>query len=468
MEDAIRYSPYNAYLKIAAIFIYSQLDATSRCWDLYAELHIKHIQHESCSYLILKALRSGGFYRETINVCQEILGLQRTMTREAGDFTGRAMENGSIGKADEILSFHRNRMFNSLTTLEAKGLVLDCAPMFIQDEKQGSVGAVHGVVGGESDLSRVRQMIAEAHNPSGAFSILRLNGAVRDTINDFSDNRDFGITSFEILHKTVFDSPEQILSESIRRGCHHNLLIRAATCIDAVKGPKKGKAVKATPEMEHRCKSLQKAISAANVVGVEASLQPRGYVLLLDAMKYMCNAIIAVGAGMDTNGEVKYATMEAREAAGVSILQHATESLNSTRKEIALLDDLSVSRTSRMLPDCIIPIFALFQMNAKVADTYGWGKRKRKTKKFAAAVADLSLCIVSILDDMSLSINQCLNGSVGSTKFAVDASFEHILDQSSFEETCQQVADSQQITRERIERILDDIRICLRPFDMEG
>jgi N-acetyltransferase B complex (NatB) non catalytic subunit len=461
LETAIRYSPHNAYLKIAAILCYSKLDATSRCWDLYSELYIKHVQHESCSFLILNVLRSGGFYRETINVCQDILGLQRTSTREAGDFTGRAMENGSIGKADEFLSFHRKRMFKSLTTLEAKGLILDCAPMFIQDEKQCSVGSVHGVVGGESDLERVKQMIAEAHNPSGAFSLLRLKGAVHDNINDFSDNRDFGTMSFEILHKTSFDSSDLILSESIRRGCHHNLLIRAALCVDATKGPKKGKVVKASQEAEHRCKSLLRAIDVANESVVEAT-QPTGYVALLDTMKHLCKALVAIGLGMDSQSQVAYTSIEDRESAGVTLLQQTDESLKNARTKLALRDDLSISRTSRLLPDCIVPVFSLFQMNAKIADLFGWGKRKRKTKRIAASLADVALSFVTLLDDMSACVGYLHESNMCSIEAPSD-----LIDPSSFQETYEQVMKAQLITRERIETILDYIRKCLLSFDVD-
>jgi N-acetyltransferase B complex (NatB) non catalytic subunit len=152
LESAIRYSPYNAYLKISAMFVYSQLNAVSRSWDLFRDLYIKHIQHESCAYLILPLLRAGGFYQETISVCQEILRLQTASAREAIEFSGRAMENGALSKADECITFHRERMNKSLTTLEAKGLILDCAPMYKQNDDRDTLGAVHGIVGGESDL----------------------------------------------------------------------------------------------------------------------------------------------------------------------------------------------------------------------------------------------------------------------------------------------------------------------------
>lgn len=75
--------------------------------------------------------------------------------RESTEWTGHAFENGALSKADEFINFHKNRMNNSLTSLQAKGLVLDSASMSVQDEeKQDSLGAVHGIVGGEADVER--------------------------------------------------------------------------------------------------------------------------------------------------------------------------------------------------------------------------------------------------------------------------------------------------------------------------
>lgn len=463
LEAAIRYSPYNAYLKICLILVYSEINCASRCWNLYSELYIKHIQHESCTYLILRSLRSGGFYRETIHVCQDILSLQRTSAREAGDYVGRAMENGSICKADDFISFHRKRMFNSLTTLEAKGLVLDCAPMFVKDSSQNSIGSVHGIVGGESDLARVKQIIGEAHNPTGAFSLLRLKGSVAENRNVFSDNRDFGILSFEILQKTTFDTSEQILSETIRRSCHHNLLIRAALCVDATKGPKKGKLGKNTLESEKRSKSLLKAVAACDYCRNDAT-QLSGYGSLLESMKYMCLAIVVMSTGMNSCTEIEYESIEDRETAGVALLQKASQTVLAAKTELGLVEDLSIPKISRLLPDCLVPIFALFQMNAKVADNFGWGKRKRRTKQFASIVADLSESILSLLGDMITCIETLPSELLPKELDNVSAA---IIDPTEFLATRDIVVNSQLITKNRIETILNDIKQCLLPFNVE-
>lgn len=463
LDDAIQYSPYNPNLKIAAILAYAHFNAASMCWDLYNALRIKHIQHESCSYLILNILHSGGLYTEILQVCQDILGLQRTSVREAGEFTGRAMENGSISKADEFISFHRNRMQRSLVTLQAKGLVLDCAPMFSQEQAQNAVGSLHGIVGTDSDLPRVKQMISEAHNPSGAFSLLELCGSVKENVLEFADNRDFSILSLEILQNTEFDTPEQIVSNSIRRSWLHNLILRAALCVDATRGPKKGKAVKPSPELEKRCKSLLRWVSEADAERHGLIEQP-GYDWLLDSMKKICESLVSICSGMTSNEEISFEGLEERENAGLLLMQNASESIRNAKENLSQKDALSISRSCKLLSDFLVPIFALFQMNAKIADLFGWGKRRRKTKKYSEAVAGFACEFSSLVDALlACSCTLTLDNLTRSLKFTPC----ELIGQSAFESTVSNVFKSQQVTKQRITEALVGIKEVLTSFDIE-
>jgi hypothetical protein len=403
LESAIQYSPDNAYLKISAMFLYSRLDAVSRSWDLFQELFIKHIQYESCAYLILPLLRAGGFYSETISVCQEIIRLQTTNVRDAGEFTGRAMDNGTMSKADEFLAFQRSSLNNSLTTLEAKGLILDCAPMYVQDGKQGALGAVHGIVGGESDLDRANKMVAHSHSPFATFSLLRLKGTTAENLEQFTDNRDFTILSHDLLTPRVFDSREQIISDSIRRGHHHNLLIRAALCVDATKGPKKGKVLAVSSELKKRSSSLLSSV-VASLEYCDTSIQPLGYEALLRAMLELCGVVTGISAGMFPKEQSLPDTLETREEQASSSLKRALDLITQARQQLNLTEDQRVSRVGVLLPDYLVPIFALFQMCAKMMEAFGWGKRKRKTRRCAAALADLALALAPLVEDMQTCV----------------------------------------------------------------
>lgn len=419
LEAAIQSSPHNAYLKISAIFVYGQLNAVKRSWELFKTLSIKHIQHESTSYIILPLLRSGGFYQEIIAVCQEILRLQRAAVRDAGEYSARAMENGTVNKAEEIVAFQCDRLNNSLTTLEAKGLILDNAPLFIQrdDNVQNDstveqlLGAAHGIVGGDADMKRVTQMVVEAHNPFAAFSLLRLTGSTANGargVQQFSENRDFSILGHDILFRREFDSPEVIMSESIRRGHHHSLLLTAALCIDATKGPKKGKAVKPSSELKKRCLSMLNSVELARAS--EQKLQPAGYGSLLKAMLDMCTTIAVLGAGIFPDTTVED-SLEARETQATASLQRVCENIKEGRDHLNLANDPSVARASRLLPDCIVPAFALFQMCAKVSDIFGWGRRKKKTKPCAFAIAEVASTMAAIIEDMKFCVSRYVNKS---------------------------------------------------------
>lgn len=401
LESAMLHSPDNAFLKIAGIFLYSQIDAVPRSWDLFRDLFIKHIQHESCAYIILPLLRAGGLYGETIAVCSEILRLQAANLRDAGEFTGRAMENGTMSKAGEFLEFQRSKLNHSLTTLEAKGLILDCAPMYINNEKQSALGAVHGIVGGEADIDRASQMVTEAHNPLAAFSLLRLKGTTAENLETFSDNRDFSILSNDLLNPRKFDSQEKVVSDSIRRGQHHNLIIRAALCVDAAKGPKKGKLVAATNKLKKRSASLVSSVAEAQGYCAESNGAP-GYEALLSAMLSMCGIITGLAAGdfSQADSSASADTLENREDKTCQLLMEAAEKVTLARQELNLADDQRISRVGMLLPDYIVPTFALVQMCAKMLETFGWGRRKRKTRRCAASLFDLTSTLVSLIADM--------------------------------------------------------------------
>jgi N-terminal acetyltransferase B complex non-catalytic subunit len=402
LESAIHWSPYNAYLKISAILVYGALNSVSRAWELAKGLQIKHIQHESCVFFLLPLLHAGGLYREMLFICQEILRLQQTAIRDASDFAARAMENGSYSKAEEFINFQKKRMNMSLTTLEAKGYILDSAALYVQDDRQDALGAIQGIVGGESDIERASQMVAEAHNPLGAFSLLKFRGSLEHMSVIYSDNRDFSIFSNEILLRRTFASSEQIVNDCMRRGHHQRLLITAALCLEATKGPKKGKISKNTIEQEKCCKSLLSTIQSA----YEISLDQR-YGSMLKSMHGMCFAISAFGAGIHPESSPIEDTLESREEKIVSYLLAAEKDLKYVVDIFSFASNqLSVSEVCRVLPDFVIPIFAFFRMCLRAAELYGWGPRKHKSKPCASAVFSLCTTIRLLVQQMKDCISR--------------------------------------------------------------
>jgi N-terminal acetyltransferase B complex non-catalytic subunit len=404
LESAMQYSPYNPHLKIYAIHVFGELDAPTRSWELFNDLSIKHIQYESCAFLILPILRYGGMFHETILVCREILGLNLSSARDVPDYVGRAMEVGNLSKAEEFLLFHRNKMTKSLTTLEAKGLILDVAPLLV-NESDGIIAVEQGIIGADTDFDRAKQMIVEAHNPNGVFSLLHVHGSFATLMNNFSDNRDFNVLYYEILLKRQCDPPEIILSESLRRGHQHNLLIRSALCIEATKGPKKGKVTKPTMDLQKRCLSLLECASNTDSLlsSISPSVSSKPFLLI---MREFCFGIVAVSSGLDTAGAFILETIESREERFCAALHKAMESLQVLRSSWNESNDLSLSTICKITADSIVSVFALFQMIAKTADVFGWGRRKQKTKRCAASVAEFALLYATFLTDMQTALER--------------------------------------------------------------
>lgn len=404
LEAGMSYSPDNAHLKIAAMLVYAQLRAPARAWELWQGLFIKHIQYESCAYLILPILWSGGLYQETITVCKEIVRLQRVAVQDAGEFSGRAMEHGALSKADEFVRFHRARMNQSLTTLEAKGLILDAAPLFSQNESNGTLGSIHGIVGGEADFERATQIVEESHDPCGAFSLLQLRWPVNSIADTFSDNRDLSVLSGDILLERTFPSKLEIVGQSLRRGHLHSLLIRAAICVEGTKGPKKGKIVSANDSLLMRCKSLNALIDAAARILQDSTRLPaygRLEEVLLDECRLV--ALLAAGLGLDSKTIVND-TVEAREDATEALLVRILAAVKDAHKELSATGALTIPLASSLLPECIVPVVAVFNMCSDLLDLYGWGRRKRKTKRCAGALADAASALGALLDVMIAAV----------------------------------------------------------------
>jgi N-terminal acetyltransferase B complex non-catalytic subunit len=400
LEAAMEYSPHNPHLKISALFVYSQLNAAPRAWELFHTLHIKHIQYESLSYLILPILWSGGMYIEAVSVCKDILRLQRAAAQDAGEFSGRAMDNGAFSKAEEFLRFHRRRMNRSLTCLEAKGIILEGAPLYVQEENQRPLGALQGIVGGPEDIDRAYEIVANVLDPFSAFSVLYLSTSA----NDASENRDFDVLEFEVLTHWPFASPENIVQETKRRGHVQSLLLRSALVKEVTKGPKKGKIVPPNESLRMRARSLLSYARSTKAFCDEADADPQTKISyhFLRMLILECQVLAVVSSGLNPDSPSEEAEdMLSREDVGCTLLYRICNGFEASR-----LPPLSIPMVSRMLPECIVPIFSLFSMCAEVCDLFGWGKRKRKSKKASEALARVALALSQVIDAMLIPLNR--------------------------------------------------------------
>ena len=399
LEMAIKCSPYNSYLKICCIGIYHRLGATSRSWELFQGVGLKHIQLDSCTYVILPMLMSGGLFNEAIDACNAMIRFQAGTARETGDYAGRAMENGTLSKGNEFIEFQREKMNNSLTMLQAKAFILDAAPLLANpvsrkkfDEDpvlEGGLGTIQGIVGGESDVERATRMIPEVYNPNAALQVV--SWADRNDAPDSStqDNRDLSILSYETLVQGGVESKDDILKASRLCGHTHSLLILATLCIEATKAPKKGKLVKTSPELEKRTLGLldmcDKCLAVAqNRFAGEGKL----YDLrksLVGITTDLCRTLALLVAGLPTRDRED--TLDTREKAIVESLELVSGKVEPLS---ASLTAATIHDMFQILAHELVALFAIFRKLADVLSTFGWGKRKRKTKACAEAMAVLA------------------------------------------------------------------------------
>jgi N-terminal acetyltransferase B complex non-catalytic subunit len=417
LETAINHSPHNAYLQIAAIDVYYHLNAMSRSWELFQAIGLKHIQLDSCTYTILPLLVAGGLYNETIEVCNALLRFQAGTARDCSEYAGRAMEAGTLSKANEFLVFQRDKMNKSVAVLQAKGLILDSAPLLANvvarkkhdDDPilEGGLGIHQGIVGGDGDMGRAIQMVVEAHNPYAALSVVSWadsDGSSIDDGKDMADNRDLSILSQQILYQSKVESKQDIVQDALRRGHIHGLLIRSTLCVDATKGPKKGKIVKSSDELEKRISSLLDCVKACTEFVEKHTLaEGRGgecCKALMRATMDLCRTLAIVSAGLPT---LENDSLEEREKLAAELLQQVTNQLKQAKEHLALS---SVKDVCFLLPNYVVPLFALFRMCSNTLALFGWSKRKITTKICAGAMADLALAFAGIVQQLQSCVER--------------------------------------------------------------
>lgn len=488
LESAIQHSPDNAYLKFLAIDVFHRLDATTRSWELYQKTGLKHIQLDSCSFVIYPYLFEGGLYNEAIDVSMALLRFQRGATRDCGDFSGRAMNSGTLTKADEFMVFQREKMNRSLTFLYSKGLILDAAPLLATevprmkyDENpmlKGGIGIRQGIVGGNGDIERTTQMVVESHNQYAALSIVScLDHFITNVDGDgLSDNRDFSILNqCRILLKPKIDSKRTMVKNSVRRGFVHGVLMRASLCMDAMKGPKKGKVVKPSAVLEKRTQSLLDSVLAASeffdndldaIPDTDVSDEDEGCHEFLHVFLGLCRVLSIVNAGLPkTNGDD---SLEQREQRSVDAIQNyvmarfkkACDSIPSVNNSPKIVGSL--------LPAYILPIFAVFRMCSTACTAYGWGKRKT-TKKTSIAMAEFSKAFQELLEDKMVACLRALPSSSeidsSSSEYSLGAAEISVLDADVVISTKTQLNQFQYRTRMRMEPILEEMIDYLDEFD---
>jgi hypothetical protein len=313
-------------------------------------------------------------------------------------------------------------MIPSLQLLEAKGIIMDLAPLHNYDtteinQSHSPIGLIHGLCGGDHDKERVEKIVRDSSNYFGAPSIL---GFSHESVCDIplSDNRDHDINQFEILERTEY---ELNTKESIFRSHIHSVLSKFTLFCEAVKPPKKGKVVKLDTNdvLIQRGLSLMISIKEFEEKKKFAVVDEQGDAILslLKLLTTVIRSCIVVVAGQqvvlnhdgDTNISVLNDCLSEREKCCVPYL---TEAVNLCKESINVWElyqkDL-ITSICRLIPDILIPIYATINVTAKMFSMFGWGKRKCHTKVAAASLADVASCLNDLVVSMKGKIAVAVN-----------------------------------------------------------
>jgi N-acetyltransferase B complex (NatB) non catalytic subunit. len=412
LEYAMTYSPYNAYLKIAAMKQHLKNGSTVRAHEVFEKIDIKQIQLESCSYFILNDLVNNGLYKEALEQAGKILNLHSTSEKDVCSFMPRAFENGNISKGLEMIRWQRQQMSASFQLLEAKGIIMDLAP-FLGFESQNNghtsrdLGSRCGLVGGKEEGERAEKILRDSANFYAAPSILNLARGDNNIENCWSDNRDFTVNDYEILQRSQYEFHP---FESISRAHEHCILTKMVMVSQVMKPPKKGKVVKVSEGevLDKRSKSLLQSIDAAeSFFANEKCRCNQSHKLLLRAATAISRAfsVIVTGRHDAVSSPSPSNKLDEREQKAIPMLQSAKSMIQGASSSWTAQSKAEMSSlTFRLVPDVVIMLLASLNICANACSVFGWGKRKRSTKPVANCIADLALCLKTFLTDMSTSM----------------------------------------------------------------
>ena len=210
MEHGLEQSPHNPQIILFLLSLCSSpqpLNASSRVIALFRSLDVKQIQLDSLSYLFLSSAISSGLYSEATQHCVSVLGIHRSSASDVPDYAKKSMLNGFYPVTEDMMNFQRFKMQRSVQLLEAKGLIMDFAPLiFFREGENRCLGKVHGLVGGENDEVRAMKMTYDACDFFGAPSIMKIvQGQAKEYADiiavdseRYEDNRDFSVWNFVI------------------------------------------------------------------------------------------------------------------------------------------------------------------------------------------------------------------------------------------------------------------------------
>ena len=479
LENALIHSPYNAYIKIAAVKNLFLIGSGLRAIEVFDDMDVKQIQLDSCSYFVLRNLVDSGLYKEAIDQAGKIIRLHNTSEKDLCSFMPRAFENGNIRRGREMMSWQRNQMSASLQLLEAKGLIMDLAPLLnygnLDDPKSPPpLGIVCGLVGSGDDeeKDRVEKIIRDSANFLAAPSILNI--ATESTGTNFdkiwSDNRDFTVNEHEILEKSNFVLLPQ---ESVLRAHEHSVLAQLVLLSQSIKPPKKGKIVKVQDgeALYKRSNSLCQAIfSAETFLSGTKTHYSLVHSTLFRATLKLSKAFSIIVAGIDVSNVPidPNDSLTKREERIAPLLREVVVLINESASLWNGHSSDEGTSVRRLLPDLLITLFATLKATSNACATFGWGKRKRATKPIARCLAEVAGKLQVLVEDLTKTLGEQL-APLSDSMYSSESQ-PRFLDSIGSEEMIKKVIGDicsyRKEVRDRIFPILKQIKNDLETYDV--
>ena len=420
LEGAIKHSPYNPYLKIAAINIYVENISTLRASEIFQTLNINHIQLDSCSYIILRHLIDGGLYNEAVSHATKIINLHSTSAKDVARFLPKSFENGNLSKGLEMLSWQRYNMNLSIQLLEAKSIVMDLAPLLTKNDLYTSntdfpkaIGARHGICGVPNlDIIRAEKIVKDSTYLHSAPSLLSLSnyhhlGSVSSP-NSWSDNRDFTVNDYQILERAKYHAP---IEETILSSHSHAILTRIVLLVDAAKAPKKGKIVSVLSgdEIDVRVRSVFVAMENVRAFIENSSNLSQLHRSIWKTKLLLCECICILSTGrssINENESDSNDSLSSREEKCVEVTKKVREAINEIREawnsKTFIGNEANKSKfICRFVPEALVHVYVILRITSNLYGIFNLGKRKRKTKLAAGSLAEAALSMKSLIETLS-------------------------------------------------------------------
>ena len=113
LELGYQKSPHNFQMRLLLLRLYNRLGNVPRALDYFEKLHVKHVQLDTLSQLIIPSLTEFGFADAAADMCNHVSHFHARADREMAEYERTAYEHRNFTKIVELAKFHRRLLQSS-------------------------------------------------------------------------------------------------------------------------------------------------------------------------------------------------------------------------------------------------------------------------------------------------------------------------------------------------------------------